>query len=192
MTSKPIEYCYHDSHTGNRSPEQSRQRFCDMAGPKGLDTAFAIFENLGTLDTQKKLGLTVSENDVPIDATKEYFVRLLEDDQEFLCEAMDFGTNLGGLLLRRCLWNQEGLPGFRIQTGSALPAAPPPNTAIFTSATLISYRDIGRKLKILRKEFAFGALDVASQIVLAYVGQVRKGKWAHGGVQFEKEKSEKN
>ena len=114
-------------HKGNRDPTTSKKIYGEMAGPKGLRHIFSIFEHLALPGTQQKLGCTTSDTDVPMDAPAAYFKLLLDEDSEFLGEAMDFALPLAGLLLRRALWHQEGLPGYQLNWTRPT-CGPPMNT----------------------------------------------------------------
>ena len=75
-------------HKGNRDPTTSKKFYGEMAGPKGLRHIFSIFEHIALPGTQQKLGCTTSDTDVPMDAPAAYFKLLLDEDSEFLGEAI--------------------------------------------------------------------------------------------------------
>ena len=103
---------YNGMHTTNRDPVSSRNFYADMAGAKGLKHIFSLLEHLSAPATQQRLGMTTSDTDIPIGVDVAFFKLLIEEDSLFLNEIMNFALPLAGLLLRRALWHQEGLPGY--------------------------------------------------------------------------------
>ena len=121
-----VDKHYNTLHTGNRDPLGSRKHYGDMASPQGLKHILDIFGHLSEVSTQAKLGLLTSEDELPFKASVEHLTMILEDDSNFLGEVMAFACPLAGLLLRRVLWHQEGLPGSPTSIYYSHPSSPRP------------------------------------------------------------------
>ena len=104
---------FHYLHTGSRGPVASMQHFAYLASPRGIDHAVEVMLTFEDCIALRYLGMVTVDSDLPYIIDKSRSSAF--DDSAAAIYKQDFKVNvtIAGTLLRRSLWQTEGLPGQR-------------------------------------------------------------------------------
>ena len=105
------ERWYHALRETTRSAAGTREFYMHMVGERALSPLCDTFVKIWSADTMQSLGLVTCEADFPIVMNEDSHRTILDDEEHFGTEIMDFTLALVACRLRSLLWHSEGLPG---------------------------------------------------------------------------------